>query len=163
MSYVSSHHSVVIKGSKLIWLSGKSRDSRTKILRFFFCGVILAVASIFTLFASIIYNNAIATTNTDLIANAVIILFITDLDEMVLSILASINPCWFSKDEPIKEVDERLKQAEQKLSQVEETLAQSNQERLKTERGFADQLAEVNERLERMKSHIVASSNPRVI
>ena len=163
MSYVSNHHSVVIQGSKLIWLSGKSRDSRTKILRFFFCGVILAVASIFTLFASIIYNNAIATTNTDLIANAVIILFITDLDEMVLSILASTNPCWFTKDEPIKEVDERLKQAEQKMSQVKEILAQSNQERLETERGFADQLAKVNERLERMKSHIVASSNPRVI
>ena len=163
MSYVSNHHSVVIQGSKLIWLSGKSRDSRTKSLRFFFCGVVLAVASIFTLYASIIYNNAIATTNTDLIANAVIILFITDLDEMVLSILASTNPCWFTKDEPIKEVDERLKQAEQKMSQVKEILAQSNQERLETERGFADQLAEVNERLERMKSHIVASSNPRVI
>lgn len=140
-------------------LSGKTRDSRTKSLRFFICGVILVVASIYTLFASIIYNNAIATTNTDLIANAVIILFITDIDEMVLSILVSINPCWFTKDDPIKEMEETLKQTKQKLSQVEENLAHSNQERLERERDFANQLAEMNESVERMRSQIATSSN----
>ena len=64
------------------------------------------------MYTSIIYNKAIAVTNTDLIANAVIILFVTDLDEMMLSISVLIKPNWFPKDgsqEVIKEDVNTLK------------------------------------------------------
>ena len=50
------------------------------------------VASLFTVYASTTYNWAIATSNTELITNVVIILFITDIDEMADGILMAISP-----------------------------------------------------------------------
>merc|ERR1712194_807808 len=70
------------------------------------------MGSLFVMYTSIIYNNAIAVTDTDLIANAVIILFVTDLDEMILSIMVVLYPDLFPKDdfpEVIKEEVNTLK------------------------------------------------------
>jgi hypothetical protein len=88
----------VINGGKLIVLSGKSRHSRVKRLRFFFGGLFLVSTSLFVLFVTTIYNAAIATTNTELIANAVIVLFISDLDEMMHTTLVAINPSLVAKE-----------------------------------------------------------------
>ena len=73
-------------------LSGKERHQTRDKIRFFIGGAVLNVASLFTVYASTTYNWAIATSNTELIANAVIILFITDIDEMAHGILVAISP-----------------------------------------------------------------------
>lgn len=44
--------------------------------------------------SSILYNDAIAETNTHMIVNAVILLFINDLDEQFMSILKTLFPNW---------------------------------------------------------------------
>ena len=40
------------------------------------------------------YNKAIATSNTEIIMNSVVIFFITDVDELLYGILTAINPDW---------------------------------------------------------------------
>ena len=47
--------------------------------------------SLFTLFVSTIFNLAIATSDTDVIVNSVIILFVDDVDELFYDILNVIN------------------------------------------------------------------------
>ena len=78
----------------MIVLSAKKRNSLIERFRFFFGGMILIVSSLSTLYVSSIYNHAIATKNTELIENAVIVLFITDLDEMLHRVLMTINSSW---------------------------------------------------------------------
>ena len=51
----------------------------------------------FILYTSIIYNKAIATNDTSLIANGVIILFIMDIDEAVYEFLQNNFPSWIDK------------------------------------------------------------------
>jgi len=87
-------------------LSGKGRNPPFQRFHFFLGGFLLTAAALVTLYASTVYNNAIATSNRELIANAVIILFITDIDEMLLGTLLSINPSWIDDDEEDKEDDE---------------------------------------------------------
>ena len=134
-----------------------------KKVRFFLGGVILIIPAMITLFASIVYNRAIAETDTDLIANAVVILFITDLDEMAHSILVSICPRLDAGEYPLKEVQEKLTQVQQQLSQVQQDLAQSKQEHLETKRNFASQLAGMNknveEKIQQIQSQIFTGLN----
>merc|ERR1712087_964408 len=89
----------VINGTKLIVLSGTAQDPTNQKIRFFIGGTFLIIASSFTIYASTTYNWAIATSNTELITNAVIILFITDIDEMVDEIVMAIGPSWASEEE----------------------------------------------------------------
>ena len=83
---------------KLIILSAKERHPHHRRVRFFFGGMFLSAVSLFTLFVSTIYNEAIATSNTEIIANSVIILFITDLDELFYCVMMTINPRWTEKE-----------------------------------------------------------------
>jgi hypothetical protein len=76
----------------LVALSGKKNKPLHQRIHYFIGGLSLSVTSLFTLFASIVYNFAIATTDTDLIMNAVIILFINDIDELMNDILIEIDP-----------------------------------------------------------------------
>lgn len=50
--------------------------------------------TVLALFCSFYYNMALATTNTELIVNAVILLFINDLDEQLLNTLTALVPGW---------------------------------------------------------------------
>lgn len=57
-------------------------------------GILLFWMALLTIFTSYVYNEALAETNTDLIVNAVILLFITELDESCLNILRIVVPNW---------------------------------------------------------------------
>lgn len=81
----------------------------------------MSVASLFTLFTSIVYNIAIATSDTDLIMNAVIILFICDLDELMYDILIEINPCYAANEE-VEEEDEHNGALAARVGQLENSL-----------------------------------------
>lgn len=82
----------VINGCKMLILAGKARHSRHTRTRFFFGGTLLLIVTLFVLFTTTIYNRAIATSNTEIIVNSVIILFICDLDEQIYGILLAISP-----------------------------------------------------------------------
>ena len=95
----------------------------------------MIVVSVLILFVSVIYNAAIATSNSELISNAVIILFLTDLDKLVYDIVLTINPDWDSEEEEdtdasnetqmkakLKKVENKNSEIERKNSQLEEEL-----------------------------------------
>lgn len=63
-------------------------------LRFAISGFVLCFLTTLALFTSIIYNRALAQSDTDLLTNAVILLFINDLDEALLIVVKSIKPYW---------------------------------------------------------------------
>ena len=63
------------------------------------------VASLFTLFTRSVYNIAITVTNTDILMNAVIILFINDLEELIYDIFIERNSC-LAVEEEVDEEDE---------------------------------------------------------
>lgn len=96
-----------INGAKLIVLSAKRRHSSNTKARLFFGGTLLTSVTSFTFYVSTIYNAAIATSNTEIIMNSVVILFITDVDELVYDILTVINPDWVETMSPeVKEESE---------------------------------------------------------
>ena len=80
-----------INAAKLIFLSAKERYSPQDRIRFFYGGTLLTFISLFTLFVSTIFNLAIATSDTEVIVNSVIILFVDDVDELFYDILNVIN------------------------------------------------------------------------
>ena len=57
-------------------------------------GVLVLSLTSLAIFTSVVYNMALAASDTDLIMNAVILLFINDLDEKVLSIIQQVHPDW---------------------------------------------------------------------
>ena len=69
-------------------------------------GVIILGLATLALFTSTVYNIALAESNTDLIMNAVILLFINDLDEKILMIVQNIAPSWSNRIH--EEVDNKL-------------------------------------------------------
>merc|ERR1711935_164865 len=64
---------------------------------YLFSSAVLFGLSFLTIWTSVYYNEAIATTNTELIVNAVILLFVTDLDEKVFELAFLMRPEWVDK------------------------------------------------------------------
>ena len=74
-----------------------------KDIRLLLSGFMILFISTLAFFTSVVYNIALAESNTDLIMNAVILLFINDVDEKVALMMESIAPEWtFSINEEIE-------------------------------------------------------------
>eukprot|EP00984_Skeletonema_dohrnii_P023742 scaffold12825_cov68-Skeletonema_dohrnii-CCMP3373.AAC.3 len=84
----------VISGCKLIYHSSKSRHPLRSRIRYFIGGLSLCSITIFAFYISTVYNKAIATSNTEIIVNSVIILFVMELDEWIFSALEASNKKW---------------------------------------------------------------------
>ncbi|KAL7479414.1 hypothetical protein ACHAW6_005154 [Cyclotella cf. meneghiniana] len=84
----------LINGSKLVLMSTKTWHHWHWRIRFFCGGMSLILITTYAIYASTVYNSAIARTNSGLVANAVIILFITDVDEQIFSLLEAMSPPW---------------------------------------------------------------------
>ena len=84
----------IISGLRLIVLSGKSRHRKLRRLRFFVGGFCLLFLSAFTVFATAVYNVAIARSNTEILINVVIILFISEIDEQFFRGIQAASPRW---------------------------------------------------------------------
>eukprot|EP00985_Skeletonema_marinoi_P001046 scaffold430_cov73-Skeletonema_marinoi.AAC.10 len=84
----------VISGCKLIYHSSKSRHLLRSRIRYFIGGLGLCSITLFAFYISTVYNKAIATSNTDIIVNSVIILFVMELDEWIFSALEASNKKW---------------------------------------------------------------------
>lgn len=63
----------VINGCKLIVRSASQKHGIKTRIRCFFGGMLLNIVTFFILFASVLYNQAIATTNTEIVENSVVI------------------------------------------------------------------------------------------
>jgi len=69
----------------------------------------------YTIYASAIYNKATATSDTELIFNSVIVLFITEIDEKIFELIDSNNPRWIDKV-----IEKRNQEKETEYGQEEE-------------------------------------------
>merc|ERR1712194_564478 len=134
----------VICGLKLIILSGKRRQSHSQRARFFLGGVLLCCINIYTIHASAIYNKATATSDTELIFNSGLILFITEIDEKVFELIDSNNPRWIdnlkeecNQEKDIdygKEGEEEKEEEEEKVEEEEEQEEEKDEKEDKEER-----------------------------
>ena len=66
-------------------------------VRLFISGVVMMCLTLVAIITSYKYNFALAQKNTDLVTNAVILLFINDMDESFLSVLETLAPDWTSE------------------------------------------------------------------
>ena len=57
-------------------------------------GIMLLFLSIFAIYSSFVYNRALAEKNTDLILNAVVLIFIMELDDQIHTIFKKLFPKW---------------------------------------------------------------------
>jgi hypothetical protein len=76
-------------GFKLIYIS----VSRASLHCFFGSAILLAVSAM-AAYTSFVYNRAIAVSSTELIVNAVILLFVNEIDELMFNAVRVIFPSW---------------------------------------------------------------------
>ena len=57
-------------------------------------GLVLLILSGVALFSSFVYNRALAEKNTDLIMNAVVLIFVMDIDDQIYMICEKSFPMW---------------------------------------------------------------------
>jgi len=85
----------IVNALKVFWLGTKGDALLSKEYTMcFFGGLSLFSITALALYSSVVYNIAIARSDTELITNAVIILFINDLDEQLYVLLRVICPKW---------------------------------------------------------------------
>jgi len=65
-----------------------------KNIDYFFGSMIILLVTALSAWTSVYYNLAIATKNTDLIVNAVILLFVNELDERMFQLVDALNLSW---------------------------------------------------------------------
>jgi Leucine rich repeat len=87
-------------GLKLVYIS----VSRASLHCFISSAILLAISSL-AAYTSFVYNRAIALSNTELIVNAVILLFVNDIDELMFNAIRVIFPSWV--DDLVRQADVR--------------------------------------------------------
>ena len=121
----------IISGLRLIVLSGKSRHRKLRRLRFFVGGFCLLFLSAFTVFATAVYNVAIARSNTEILINVVIILFISEIDEQFFRGIQAASPRWvenlrWKKNNKDDDVQDRLHELDARLQNTEQRVVSTN-------------------------------------
>ncbi|KAL7550718.1 hypothetical protein ACHAWF_013934 [Thalassiosira exigua] len=128
----------LIHGIQLVLFSSNARHNVKRRMAFLLGGMLLICVTSFTLYTSTIYNAAIATSNTEIIMNSVVILFICDIDELTYDILTALSPRfvqWISPEgadddesfsPPRKADDKDEEEMDEDEKRVEEAIPQDN-------------------------------------
>merc|ERR1712194_902526 len=109
----------VICGLKMVNLSGKRRHSHGLRLRLFSGGVILWGISMYTVFASAIYIKATATSDTELVTDAAIIIFIMEFDEKLFELIQAHASRWVGCSEPTSKNGKKISKIKMKQKKME--------------------------------------------
>mmetsp|Transcript_12360 Transcript_12360/g.18402 ORF Transcript_12360/g.18402 Transcript_12360/m.18402 type:complete len:192 (-) Transcript_12360:90-665(-) len=148
-----------ISGCKLIYHSAKITHSFKSRIRYFVGGTCLCSITLFALYVSTVYNKAIATSNTQIILTAVVVLFVTEFDRWIFSILEAINEDWTAHVTDSGDENETKKQiASQQeelrnLREIVERMQESKGQREQTTSQQEDRkLSEITDSSERMQS-----------
>jgi len=81
-----------VQGWKLILMSSRPWHNKFRRMRFFFAGVLMILITVTALYASTVYNIAIARSNPELVENAVIVLYLVDVDEQLYGFMEVACP-----------------------------------------------------------------------
>lgn len=85
--------------------------ARYKDFRLLISGLGIFALTSLAMFTTIVYNWALAESNTDLIVNAVILLFVNDMDEKLLDVMTILYPSWV--DDRFDEINENMLKKDQ--------------------------------------------------
>jgi len=95
---------------------------------------------------STVYNKAIATSNTDIIVNSVIVLFAMDVDEWIFSTLEAINDNWTSHSSASDdEMKDKIASQQEELRNLREIV-----DRMQESQAQMDQIASQQEELRKL-------------
>jgi len=146
----------VISGSKLIYHSARVRHDRHSRIRYFFGGMILCSITLFAFYVSTVYNKAIATSNTELIVNSVIVLFVMELDEWIFSDFEAINKKWtaHAEDGTIDKMNEKIASQQEELRKLRESQVKGEQIASRQE----EELRKLRELVEKIQESQAAAS-----
>lgn len=84
----------IIRSVKLMLLSFEKKN-----IDYFFASGMMFAVTMLSFWTSIYYIHGIAIKNTDLIKDAVVLLFVIEIDERILEVVEAINPVWTSEIE----------------------------------------------------------------
>ncbi len=98
------------------------------------------------------YNNAIATSNTDIIVNSVIVLFVMEIDEYIFAALNAINDKWTAHAAESEEVSDLKKELERQRAQIA-----SQQEQIDNQREDLRMLRETVEKIQEAQASAAAT------
>ncbi|KAK1744100.1 leucine-rich repeat domain-containing protein [Skeletonema marinoi] len=143
----------MINGCKLIYHSSKVRHTIGARIRYFIGGMGLCSITLFALYVSTVYNKAIATSNTAIIANSVIVLFIMEIDEYIFSAVDAINDKWTEHAADTK-VSDMEKEIARQRAQIE-----SQQEEIDNQRKDLGMLREAVEKIQESQTIAVATTS----
>jgi len=121
----------IINGVKLLLFCGKRRHHFSSKIRYFWGGLFLTWISAFALYASVVYNYAIARSITDIIANAVIIIFVIDVDEYLHKGILAAKSFWVyhaTGDEEIDSLERRVRKLHDTNSSLETRVHELSQQ-----------------------------------
>ena len=114
---------------------------------------------------STVYNKAIATSNTDIIVNAVVVLFVMDLDEWIFSTLEAINEDWTShiasSDDEMKEQVASQQDELRNLREIVEKM-QESQTQMEQIASQQEELRKMCEIVEKMQSLYASARSKNV-
>eukprot|EP00985_Skeletonema_marinoi_P011373 scaffold5398_cov70-Skeletonema_marinoi.AAC.5 len=143
----------LINGCKLVYFSSKARHSLGSRIRYFIGGMGLCSIALFAFYVSTVYNKAIATSNTAIIANSVIVLFIMDIDEYIFSAVDAINEKWTEHAADTK-VSDMEKEIARQRAQIE-----SQQGEIDSQRKDLRMLREAVEKIQESQTAAVATAS----
>jgi len=116
----------MINGIKLIYYSSKVRSWKS--CRYLIGGIGLCSITLFALYVSTVYNSVIATSNTAMIVNSVVVLFIMEIDEYIFAALNAINDKWTEHAADSEEVSKIKEELEKKLERQRGQIASQQEE-----------------------------------
>eukprot|EP00984_Skeletonema_dohrnii_P033126 scaffold28633_cov67-Skeletonema_dohrnii-CCMP3373.AAC.3 len=155
----------IINGCKLIYFSSKVSILGARV-RYFIAGMGLFSITAFAFYVSTVYNNAIATSNTEIIANSVIVLFIMEIDEYIFAALEASNEKWtehaadkevFKMKEEIARQTAELESQKEKIDNQQEEI-DNQQEEIDNQRKDLRMLRETVEKIQQSQAVAVAAS-----
>merc|ERR1712085_245747 len=152
----------VICGLKMVNHSGKRRHSHVLRLRLFSGGVILWGISMYTVFASAIYINATATSDTELVTDAAIIIFIMEFDDKLFELIQAHASRWmdgvFEADKQEREEDSQDKNEAEKNGEEghenEEEKEEEKAEKVDKEQGEDSSLTLLKSKVEKLEGQV---------
>ena len=100
-------------------------------------------------------NSAIATSNTEIIINSVIVLFVMEIDEHIFAAFNAINDKWTDHAAESEEVSEMRKELERQRAQIA-----SQQEEIDNQRRDLRMLRETVEKIQESQATVAATTTP---
>lgn len=170
----------LINGLKLLWISAvendQKKDEKESFWKNFWCflsGLSLVLIVVLALCASVVYSIATARSNTALMTNAVVVLFVNDLDEQLFALLGVVLPNWLGglsipQTECNGACNHKFQEQEKKFQEHENDFQKQNVKNYRLRKDFEQkyqqqkiEIDKLKEALEQIERRLVSSNESK--